>query len=177
VPKTLTPIPPIEVRQILGLLEAVSTRGGDVSFFELTAELSGSFTRTVLAVKAAELLGLIVTPEDRLVLTDLGRRMLASPRRLRRRLLAQQMLQLPLVRRVREMLRHSPEQRLPEDVLLEELAIQCPQEDPRRLFRILINWGRFTDLWSYQAAQASVVMPAAGAAGETGGDEERPARA
>ena len=61
------------------------------------------------------------------------------------------------MRRVREMLEHSPEHQLDRDVLLEELAIQCPQEDPTRLLRILINWGRYAELWSYQPSMSALV--------------------
>ncbi len=56
------------------------------------------------------------------------------------------------------LLEHGPEQRLPREVLLEELAIQCPQEEPKRLLRVLVNWGRFADLWVYQPASAALVL-------------------
>ena len=65
---------------------------------------------------------------------------------------------MPLVKRVREMLEHSPEHRLAKDILLEELAIQCPQEDPKRLLRILSNWGRFADLWTSTAERGTLTL-------------------
>ena len=147
--ETITPIPPVEVREIIGLLEAVNRRGGDVAFFRLIAELGLAFARVLLAVKAAELLGLLETPHDHLVLTPLGRQLLAAPRKARKQLFLTQLLKIPLIRRIRDMLAHSPDHRLPRDVVLEELAIQCPQEDPKRLLRILVNWGRFAELWAY----------------------------
>ncbi len=156
--QSMAPIPPVEVRDIIGLLEAVNSRGGDVPFFQLTVELSRAFTRILLAVKAAEFLRLIDTPQDHLVLTDLGRKLVAAPRRIRRQLFRGQLLHVPLIKRVHEMLMHSHEHQLARDVLLEELAIQCPQEDPKRLFRILINWGRFADLWVYHAGNAVLVL-------------------
>lgn len=154
--KTIAPIPAVEVREIIGLLEAIRSRGGDIEFFRLTAEMGRGFTRVLLAVKASELLALIETPHDHLILTDLGRRFVNAPRKLRRQLFRDQFLQVPLVKRVREMLEHDSEHCLSKDVLLEELAIQCPQEDPKRLLRILINWGRFADLWTSQLSTGTL---------------------
>ena len=152
----MVPIPTVEVREIIGLLEAVRARGGDVEFFRLTAEMGRAFTRTLLAVKAAELLAFLETPQDHLVLTELGRAFVEAPRKVRRQLFRQQLLQVPLVKRVREMVDHSPDHRVTKDLLLEELAIQCPQEDPKRLLRILINWGRFAEIWAYHPATGAV---------------------
>ena len=59
------------------------------------------------------------------------------------------------------MLRHSPEHLLAKDVLLEELAIQCPREDPGRLFHVLMNWGRFANLWTYDSATRTLGLPRA----------------
>jgi NitT/TauT family transport system ATP-binding protein len=159
----ITSIPMVEVREMIGLLDAVRSQGGDVEFFRLTAELGRAFTRILLAAKAAELLQFLETPQDHLVLTERGRQFLAAPRAMRKQLFREQLLQVPLVKRMREMLEHSPERRLAKDILLEELAIQCPQEDPKRLLRILINWGRFADLWTSTAERGTLTLLGAAA--------------
>ena len=73
-------------------------------------------------------------------------------------MLFRSLVQLPLIKRLREMLEHAADHHLSKDVLLEELAIQCPQEDPKRLLRILVNWGRFADIWGYQSSTASLTV-------------------
>ena len=156
--RAMAPVPLAEVREIIGLLEAVRNRGGDVELFRLTTEMGRAFTRILLAVKAAELLGFLQTPQDHLVITELGRQFLTASRKIRRQLFRAQLVQLPLVKRLHDMVDHSPERCLSKDILLEELAIQCPQEDPKRLLRILINWGRFAELWAYQPATATVTV-------------------
>ncbi len=149
-PRAISPIPLVEVRDIVGLLQAVGNRGSDVELFGLTEELGRTFTRILLAAKAGELLGFLETPQDRLVLTELGRQFVAAVPRVRKHLFQTRLLQRPLIRRLREMLEHSQDG-LTKDVLLQELAIQCPQEDPKRLLRILINWGGFAGLWVQRA--------------------------
>ena len=156
--QAMTPIPPVEVREIIGLLEAVKIRGGDVEFFRLTVELGRTFTRILLAVKAAELLAFLETPQDHLMLTELGRQFVGAARKVRRQLFRGQLVQVPLIKRVLEMLEHSPEHRLTKDVLLEEFAIQCPQEDPKRLLRVLLNLGRFADLWVYHPSTTTLTL-------------------
>lgn len=173
----MAPIPLVEVREIFGLLEAARRRGGEVEFFRLTAEMGRTFTRILLAVKAAELLGFLETPQDHLVLTERGRQLMAaSSRKLRKQLFQERLVQIPLIKRLRAMLEHSAEHALKRDTVLEELAIQCPQEDPKRLLRILINWGRFADLWTYQSSTATLTVspppgtPPNGRATGNGGD-------
>ena len=153
-----TPVPLIVIRDIIGLLDAVHSRGGQMELFRLTAEMGRTFTRILLASKAAELLGFLTTPEDRLVLTDLGRQMSIAPRKIRKQLLRAQLMRVPLIKRLHTMLEHSPDHRLDRDVVLEELAIQCPQEDPKRLLRVLINWARFAELWAYDEAAHALAM-------------------
>ena len=156
--RAMTALPLVEVRDMIGLLGAVGNRGGNVELFQLTAEMGRTFTRIVLAVKAAELLRLLETPQDHLFLTPLGQQFVAASRRVRKQLFRSQLIQLPLVKRLREMLDHTPTHRLAQEIVLEELAIQCPQEDPKRLLRILINWGRFADLWTYHSATRMLMV-------------------
>ena len=154
--QSIMPVPLVEIRDLIGLLETVGNRGGSVEIFRLTDEMGSTFTRILLASKAAELLGLLTTPQDDLVLTDLGKKFIEAARKQRKQIFKNQFLNLPLVRRLSVMLENGSNSRLPRDTLLEELAIQCPQEDPKRLLRILINWGRFADVWSYQPSDMTV---------------------
>ncbi len=151
-------IPLVNIRDIVGLLEAVYRRGGEVEFFRLTAEMGRTFTRILLAVKAAELLGLLETPANRLQLTPFGQKVASTPPKTRQPLMAGRLADVPLMKRIREMLGHSPEGRLTKEVLLEELAIQCPQEDPKRLLRVLMNWGQYAGFWSYEPGHAALVL-------------------
>ncbi len=154
----VVPVPLVEVRDVIGLLEAISSRGGNVELFRLTEEIDSTFTSILLATKAAELMGFLVTPEDHLVLTESGKEFVQSPRKMRRQLFRVRLVQLPIIKRLKEMLERSPEHRFSKEILLEELAIQCPLEDPKRLFRILINWGKFAELWSYQSSTSIVSL-------------------
>ena len=158
--------PLAEVREMIGLLEVIEDRGGSVSLFTLTEEMDRDFTRILLASKAAELFGFLKTPEEQLVLTPLGRQFITASRKLRKQIFRQYVTQLPLIKHIQKMLSHHPQHSLNKDILLEELAIQCPQEDPKKLFRILMNWGRFADLWAYKSATGTLVSLEAAAAGE-----------
>ncbi|MBI3319394.1 MAG: ATP-binding cassette domain-containing protein [Candidatus Omnitrophica bacterium] len=173
----MAPIPLVEAREIFGLLEVVRRRGGEVEFFRLTAEMGRTFTRVLLAVKAAELLGFLETPQDRLVLTERGRYLMAASRKVRKQLFQERLIQIPLIKRLRTMFEHSAEHALKRDTVLEELAIQCPQEDPKRLLRIVINWGRFADLWTYHSSTATLTVSPPPGTSVNGGSTAPPDRA
>ncbi len=154
--QTIAPVPLVEIRDLIGLLESVEQRGGSVEIFRLTDEMGTTFTRILLASKASDLLGFMITPQDDLVLTDKGKEFVAATRKVRRHVLRAQLMRLPLIRRLSDMIEKGVEHRLSRDILLDELAIQCPQEDPKRLLRILINWARFAEVWKYNPADQTI---------------------
>ncbi len=156
-PGVVEPLPRAGAREILGLLRAIESRGGEVALFQLTSEISQALGRLLQTIKAAELLGFVDTPHHRIVLTELGRQVLKERKR-RKAIFQQQLRTLRLVQHVVHMIERSPAQRLPTDVLLEEFAILLPQEDPRRMLRILLNWGRFADLFDGQRAEGFVCL-------------------
>ncbi|QQR80883.1 MAG: ATP-binding cassette domain-containing protein [Deltaproteobacteria bacterium] len=155
---SMVPLPLVEVRDVIGILEAVSARGGNVPLFRLNDEIDTTFTSILLATKGAELLGFLTTPEDHLIMTDIGKEFMLASKKMQKQIFKNRFVQLNLFKRLKDMLERSPEGRFPRQIFLEELAIHCPLEDPKKLFRILINWGKYAELWSYQAAISSVVL-------------------
>lgn len=155
---SMVPVPLVEVRDVIGILESVAARGGNVPLFRLNDEIDTTFTSILLATKGAELLGFLTTPEDHLILTDSGRELVKASQKGKKKIFREKFTQLNLVKRLKEMLERSAEGRFPRDIFLEELAINCPLEDPKKLFRILINWGKYAELWSYHAASSMVCL-------------------
>ncbi len=43
-----------------------------------------------------------------------------------------------------------PDTRLPREVVLEELVIRLPSQDPERLFDTAVGWGRYAELLGYE---------------------------
>ncbi len=156
---TVLPLPKARIAQVLGVLGVLAGHGGDLDLFELDALTGFPFGQTIAVVKAAELLGLVDTPRNRVVLTPAGRELLAADVSGRKRLLGVQLRALPTFRYVLDLLARSPTGRLPRGLLEEEFAMRLPAESPREAVRVLVDWGRYTGVLGYDPAAGEVHRP------------------
>jgi len=146
---SIDPIPQVGISRIIGLLEVIDDAGGRFDVFRLAREINYEFGAILQVIKAAEMLGLVVTPGADVVLTATGSALLRAKVNGRKRLLREQIPKLPLFRTVIEALSRSENQRAGEDVFLEIFALHLPAEDSEALLKTVIDWGRYTELLGY----------------------------
>src|SRR5206468_3044423 len=89
------PLPPTEIGQVAGLLGVLAAHGGEMDLFDLDRLTEYPFGRTLAVVKAGEMLDLLDTPKDRVVLTDGGRRFVEGDVNARKRLLNERLRAMP----------------------------------------------------------------------------------
>jgi NitT/TauT family transport system ATP-binding protein len=142
----LEPLPPAQVEEIVGLLEVVHDQGDSINLFALAARLRLELGRVILAVKAAELLDLVETPRQDVVLTAVGREFVAVDPDGRKRIFHRRLRAIPTFAYLVDALRRSPEMRLPGEVVEEELAMHLPDEPTEALFETVVGWGRYGEL-------------------------------
>src|SRR5437867_4989988 len=140
------PLPPARISQIVGVLKLLADRGGDLDLFVLDGLTGFNFGRTIAITKAAELLGLVETPRNRVRLTPEGRGLLAADVNGRKRLLAARLQALPTFRYVLDILARAEGGRVPRELLEEEFAMHLPAESPHEAVRVLLDWGRYAEL-------------------------------
>jgi NitT/TauT family transport system ATP-binding protein len=146
------PLPASTASQVIGLLEILDDHGGKESVFGLVDEIGREFGKILAVVKAAELLDLVDTPHDQVVLTDLGRAFLSAGVPERKRIFKEQVLRLRMFADVLDLIAHAtPNHALDDDVVLSQLAIRLPYEDVDRMFATFVNWGRHADLFDHDA--------------------------
>jgi NitT/TauT family transport system ATP-binding protein len=158
VPPRFEPLPAAQVEEIVGLLEVVHDRGDRTDLFGLASHLRLEFGLAILAVKAAELLELVETPRQDVVLTPLGRSFVAADPNERKRLFHRQLCTIPSFVYLTNTLRRAPEMRLSADVIEEELAIHVPSEPTEQLFETIISWGRYGELLGYDPDAREVYL-------------------
>jgi NitT/TauT family transport system ATP-binding protein len=147
----LIPLPPARMGEILGLLEILADAGGTMNLFDLDAITEYDFGRTLSVVKAAELLDLVDTPKNDVLLTELGRRVVAAPLDAKILLLRPQILSLgTFCLLVRELAR-DPDTPMPGEAIRDVLAASLPTVSPSELFETMVNWGRAIQLFEYDA--------------------------
>ena len=63
-----------------------------------------------------------------------------------------------MFRYVSQILSEAKNHRLPADVVEEELAIRLPTEEIERLFKTIVAWGRFSELFGFSAEDNTLYL-------------------
>ena len=154
----LEPLPAAQVEEIVGLLEVIHDQGDRTDLFALSSRLRLEFGLAILVVKAAELLDLVETPRQEVLLTPLGRTFVAADTNERKRVFHRQLQTIPTFAYVTNLLRRAPGMRLPAEVFEEELAMHLPGEPTDRLFETIVSWGRYGELLGYDPDAEEVYL-------------------
>jgi NitT/TauT family transport system ATP-binding protein len=152
------PMPCVKIAQIVGLMEMVRDRGGRVDVFALDKLTDYDFGYTLSVVKAGEMFEFLDTPKNLVVLTPLGDQMLDADINGKKALLNQQLRKLGTFQFVIQILSEARDKKLPKDVVEEELVMRLPTEDVEPMFQTLESWGRFAELFEYDAAAETLSL-------------------
>jgi NitT/TauT family transport system ATP-binding protein len=154
-------IPNVPVETIIGLLEIIEDAQETINVFDLSTRIGREFGETIAIVKAAEMLGLVDTPKDDVLMTEAGWYFLAAPTPARKTLFRQAIMKLRLFQMVSTRLSESPEGRVDADSVLAELGTLLPYDQPAKLLGTLIAWGRYAELIDFDENSNSVHLHAA----------------
>jgi NitT/TauT family transport system ATP-binding protein len=155
-----SPIPAVNLGHIFGLMEIVRDHGSQIDVFKLDQLTEYDFGHTIAVVKAGELLGLLDTPKNQVLLTDLGRRFLDADINGRKSMFRTQLLTLGTFRFVLHLLKEARGNRLSKEIIEEELCIRLTAEDVEKVFDTIVGWGRFGELFGYDASSEELSIDA-----------------
>ena len=145
------PLPYVNLGEVFGLLEVLRDNGGQMDVFRLDSLTDYDFGHTLAVVKAGEMLELLDTPKNQVILTALGKQFLDADINGRKVIVNRQLQKLGVFKFVLQILNEAADKRLPEDIVKEELAIRLTTEDIDQLFKTIVGWGRFAELFGYSA--------------------------
>ena len=148
-PANITPVPDCQLTWIFGLLEYLDDQGGREDGYKIARDLQFKFSDLLKVMKAAEILGFVSTPAGDVVLEPFGKQFLECDVNQRKLLLREQLKKLGLFGYFVRLLRAQEDRSLSKEVVLEHLAMLLPSEKPDRLFMVIVNWGRFAELFGY----------------------------
>jgi NitT/TauT family transport system ATP-binding protein len=155
-----SPIPAVNLGHIFGLMEIVRDHGSQIDVFKLDQLTEYDFGHTIAVVKAGELLGLLDTPKNQVLLTDLGRKFLDADINGRKRIFRDQLLTLGTFRFVLRLLEEARDHRLSKEIIEEELCVRLTSEDMEKVFSTIVAWGRFAEIFGYDAASEELYLDA-----------------
>ena len=151
-------IPNAPVETIVGLLEILEDSQETINVFDLSARIGREFGETIAIVKAAEMLGLVDTPKDDVVMTQFGWYFLAAPETARKTLFRQAIMKLRLFQMLTARLEAAPEGRVDAGAVHEELGTLLPYDQPAKLFQTMIAWGRYAELVDFDQNANTVYL-------------------
>ncbi len=156
---------------IAGLLELLLDKGGRDDMYRLADDLAFEIDDLLPIVDAAQLLGFLKVEEGDAAITEQGAEF-ANSEILRQKELFRDAVteHVLLLRQIRRALESKSDHTVPEEFFLDMLDEQFSDDESRRQMETAINWGRYAELFDFDAARRRFVMPDARA--EEGADGE-----
>ncbi len=145
----INPIPDCGPTWVFGLLEMLEERGGRDDGYKIARDLQFKFADLLKVMKMAEILGFISTPAGDIVLESLGKEFVASDVNKRKLIVRERLKSHGLFNYLVRLLRGREDRALQRQVVLEHLALLLPTESPERMFKRIVDWGRFAELFGY----------------------------
>ncbi len=143
------PLPAVNTGHMVGLMEIIKDHGGTMDVFGVDQFTDYDFGHTLAVIKAGEMLDFLDTPKNKVELTDLGRELLEADVNHRKVMFREQLKTLGTFQFVIHLLNEAKDHRLSKDVISEELAIRLTTEDIERMFKTVVAWGRYAELFGY----------------------------
>jgi NitT/TauT family transport system ATP-binding protein len=153
------PLPEVSAGGLSGLLEILAAKGGEDGLAELADELSFEVDDLLPLVDAAVMLGLAEVHGADLELTEDGREFatadIDASKTLFGKLAAER---IPLIKAIVKGLRATADGSLREGFFLDLLRRGFSAEEARRQLDIAIDWGRYGELFEYDAETGQLVL-------------------
>jgi NitT/TauT family transport system ATP-binding protein len=148
-PAKPSPIPAVNIGQIFGLMEILRDHNSRMDVFDLDKLTEYDFGHTLAVIKAGEMLDFLDTPKNEVAITELGNKLLDSDINGRKTMLNAQLRELGTFQFVMRILQEAADHSLPQDIVHEELVMQLPTQDVDAMFKTVVSWGRFAELFGY----------------------------
>jgi NitT/TauT family transport system ATP-binding protein len=154
-----TPLPLASVDGLSGLAEVlISRHGGAADLADLADTLGLEVDDLLPLVDALVMLGFADLRDDRLELTGSGQVFAGASIQDSKEIFAHASLaRAPLVRTIYRGLRASQDGNLPAALFTDILRTSYGEEDSARQLDVAINWGRYAELYDYDAARGQII--------------------
>lgn len=151
-------LPPVPIADVIGLTELLSDHKGQLDVFELPRLIEKDFSEALTTVKAAELIGFLDTPYQKVILTRLGQQIAQGDVNARKDAIKTQLQTLRLVKLLVEKLQNQEEVALPYAAVVEWLQEKQPAINAKTAIDTLIDWGRYGGLFRYSSDEEMLYL-------------------
>ena len=143
-----------------GLLELLLDKGGRDDIYRLADDLAFEIDDLLPIVDAAQLLGFLNIEEGDAAITESGTEF-ANSEILRQKELFRDaaVKNVLLLRQIRRALESKSDHTVPEDFFLDMLDEQFSEEECQRQMETAVTWGRYAELFDFDAGRRRFVLP------------------
>jgi len=157
-PKTIM-LPHTRPGGMAGLLEILADQGGRVDLSRLADELSLELDALLPTVETAVLLGMLRVEEADAVITPLGQEFAAANIQTRKTIFRKAALaNVPLLRQMEQALKAKSNRTLSDEFFHDLLDEHFGEEESRRQLETAIQWGRYAEIFDYDAATGKLTL-------------------
>ncbi len=143
-----------------GLLELLLDKGGRDDIYRLADDLAFEIDDLLPIVDAAQLLGFLTIEEGDAVITESGTEFANSEILRQKELFRVAAVEhVLLLRQIRRALESKSDHTIPEDFFLDMLDEQFSEEECLRQMETAVAWGRYAELFDYDAGRRRFVLP------------------
>jgi NitT/TauT family transport system ATP-binding protein len=142
-----------------GLLEILTDQGGRADLHRLADELSLEVDALLPTVDTAVLLGLLRLEEGDAVITPEGQAFAQADIQARKAIFRKAALaNVPLLRQMEQALKAKANRTLPDEFFRDLLDEQFSEEESQRQLETAIQWGRYAEIFDYDAATGKLTL-------------------
>lgn len=149
-PGRTRPLPAIRIGDLAGLLDHV-TESAQLTHdvYLLQDELGIDDDHLFRLIDAAELLGFGTVAQGDFIVTPLGETFAAASILARKEIFATRIARIPIFRWLLNLLKAAEGNELDREIIQRALELEFPPEEAERQIEIIIAWGRYAELLSY----------------------------
>ncbi|HVS75253.1 MAG TPA: nitrate/sulfonate/bicarbonate ABC transporter ATP-binding protein [Candidatus Acidoferrales bacterium] len=142
-----------------GLLEILADHDGRADLHRLADELSLALDDLLPAVETAALLGMLKVEEGDAIITDDGRTFAQADIQQRKALFRKGALaNVPILRQMEQALRAKSNRTLQDEFFRDLLDEHFSEDESRRQLETAIQWGRYAEIFDYDAATGRLTL-------------------
>lgn len=112
----------------------------------------------LLLAEASEILGFAIIAQRDILLTPLGQTFVDASILARKEIFTAHIRQVPMIRWILNLLAIADDHELEWDVVQSALEPEFLPEDAETQIEIVVNWGRYAELFSYDDDKASIYL-------------------
>jgi NitT/TauT family transport system ATP-binding protein len=153
-------LPHVRPGGLAGLLEMLPEPGQHTDLYKLSSDLGLEIDELLPVVEAGALLGFLTVKEGDVEMTALGQRF-ANADILNQKVYFREaaVRKVALIDRIRRALDAKPDHRVPDEFFHDFLDEHFSEEEVHRQMETAILWGRYSELFDYDAKQKRFFLP------------------